>query len=134
MFNILNNLHMLAYIEVCRDTHTHTKGQNNCWIPKKWCKQVAQLLRRQYLEADDRFYQVYGISAQHWGIKIPTEWKESRKTFLISSTNIFLSTLGPQQISLLKGMWAGCPWLTPIILATQEAEIRKIMVWSQPDK
>jgi hypothetical protein len=23
-------------------------------------------------------------------------------------------------------------WLTPVILATQEAEIRRIMVWSQP--
>jgi hypothetical protein len=27
---------------------------------------------------------------------------------------------------------AGCQWLTPIILATQEAEIRKMMVQSQP--
>jgi hypothetical protein len=27
---------------------------------------------------------------------------------------------------------AGCWWLTPVILATQEAEIRGITVWSQP--
>jgi hypothetical protein len=27
---------------------------------------------------------------------------------------------------------AGCQWLTPIILATQEAEIRRIVVQSQP--
>jgi hypothetical protein len=31
-----------------------------------------------------------------------------------------------------KSFWAGCWWLTPIILATQEAEIRRISVWSQP--
>jgi hypothetical protein len=27
---------------------------------------------------------------------------------------------------------ARCQWLTSVILATQEAEIRRIMVWSQP--
>jgi hypothetical protein len=27
---------------------------------------------------------------------------------------------------------AGCPWLTLVILATQEAEIRKISIGSQP--
>jgi hypothetical protein len=27
---------------------------------------------------------------------------------------------------------AGCQWLTPVILATQEAEIRRITVGSQP--
>jgi hypothetical protein len=29
---------------------------------------------------------------------------------------------------------AGLWWLTPVILARQEAEIRRIMVWSQPGK
>jgi hypothetical protein len=29
---------------------------------------------------------------------------------------------------------AGCQWLTSVILATQEAEIRRIMVRSQPGK
>jgi hypothetical protein len=32
------------------------------------------------------------------------------------------------------GHLAGCQWLTPVILATQEAEIRKIEIWSQPRK
>jgi hypothetical protein len=32
----------------------------------------------------------------------------------------------------VKNKEAGCWWLTPIILATQEAEIRRIMVGSQP--
>jgi hypothetical protein len=27
---------------------------------------------------------------------------------------------------------AGCQWLTPVILATQEADIRRIIVQSQP--
>jgi hypothetical protein len=29
---------------------------------------------------------------------------------------------------------AGCQWLTPVILATQEAEIRRIMVGSKPEQ
>jgi hypothetical protein len=32
---------------------------------------------------------------------------------------------------LLKGRRTGCWWLTPVILATQEAEIRRIVVPSQ---
>jgi hypothetical protein len=33
----------------------------------------------------------------------------------------------------IQEVWeAGCWWLTPAILATREAEIRKIMVQSQP--
>jgi hypothetical protein len=31
-------------------------------------------------------------------------------------------------------MSARCQWLTPVILATQEAEIRRIVVGSQPRK
>jgi hypothetical protein len=31
-----------------------------------------------------------------------------------------------------KKLEAGCQWLTPVILATQEAEIRRIMVCRQP--
>jgi hypothetical protein len=31
-----------------------------------------------------------------------------------------------------KQLWAGCPKLMPIILATEEAEIRRIVVRSQP--
>jgi hypothetical protein len=29
---------------------------------------------------------------------------------------------------------AGCWWLTPVILATQGAEIRRVVVQSQPEK
>jgi hypothetical protein len=32
----------------------------------------------------------------------------------------------------LSSYWPGAGWLTPIIQATQEAEIRRIMVQSQP--
>jgi hypothetical protein len=39
----------------------------------------------------------------------------------------------PANINKLKGkISAGCQWLTPVILATQEAGIRKISVQSQP--
>jgi hypothetical protein len=34
--------------------------------------------------------------------------------------------------SLQKVLEAGCRWLTPVSLATQEAEIRMIVVQSQP--
>jgi hypothetical protein len=33
--------------------------------------------------------------------------------------------------ALISGLQAGCWWLTPIIVATQEAEIRRIAVQSQ---
>jgi hypothetical protein len=33
----------------------------------------------------------------------------------------------------LKNGGSCCPWLTPVILATQEAEIRRITVESQPE-
>jgi hypothetical protein len=35
-------------------------------------------------------------------------------------------------ISLRKEKKSGHPWLTPVMLATQEAEIRRIVVQSQP--
>jgi hypothetical protein len=34
--------------------------------------------------------------------------------------------------SYLRGFLAGCQWLTPVILATQDTEIRRIVVQSQP--
>jgi hypothetical protein len=33
-----------------------------------------------------------------------------------------------------KDFWVGCQWLIPVILATQEAEIRRISVRSQPEQ
>jgi hypothetical protein len=41
---------------------------------------------------------------------------------------------GIVQINLKKktGCVARCQWLTPVILATQEAEIRRIVIRSQP--
>jgi hypothetical protein len=36
------------------------------------------------------------------------------------------------KLILNSALTALCRWLTPIILATQEAEIRRIMVQSQP--
>jgi hypothetical protein len=38
----------------------------------------------------------------------------------------------PEKIALKKGKVAGSSWLTPVILATQKAELRRIMVQSQP--
>jgi hypothetical protein len=35
-------------------------------------------------------------------------------------------------LALNKIVIAGCQWLRPVTLATQEAEIRRIMVQSQP--
>jgi hypothetical protein len=53
-------------------------------------------------------------------------WKEK-----IRQLYSFCSTKG-----LRPSVWsketARCWWLTPVILATQEAEIRRIAVWSQP--
>jgi hypothetical protein len=37
-----------------------------------------------------------------------------------------------QQLPSLSPSLAGRRWLTSVILATQEAEIRRISVWSQP--
>jgi hypothetical protein len=36
----------------------------------------------------------------------------------------------PVKYGFLKQAIAGCQWITPVILATQEAEIRRIMVQS----
>jgi hypothetical protein len=43
------------------------------------------------------------------------------------------SNSAPQKINN-KNFLAGCQWLTPIILVTQETEIRKIAVQSQVGK
>jgi hypothetical protein len=42
------------------------------------------------------------------------------------------STIILIKISIKKHLWAKCRWLTLVILATQEAGIRRIKVWSQP--
>jgi hypothetical protein len=47
------------------------------------------------------------------------KWLTHRKTFY-------------NQYNKLEGRGAGHQWLTPVILATQEAEIRRIMPQSQP--
>jgi hypothetical protein len=39
-----------------------------------------------------------------------------------------------QRVTLHVPLWAGRQWLTPVILATQKAEIRRIEVRSQPRK
>jgi hypothetical protein len=44
----------------------------------------------------------------------------------------FFSTIGELIGSSKKPVLAGCRWLTPVILATQKAEIRQTVVLSQP--
>jgi hypothetical protein len=44
----------------------------------------------------------------------------------------FEASLGYIVNTCLKKEKVGCRWLTPVILATQEAEIRRIRVRSQP--
>jgi hypothetical protein len=41
-------------------------------------------------------------------------------------------TLKLVEVILRRGMGAKCQWLVPVILATQEAEIRRIAVQRQP--
>jgi hypothetical protein len=43
-----------------------------------------------------------------------------------------LSTFSEVSFLLQMMVSAGCQWLTPVILATQEAEIRRIVVQGQP--
>jgi hypothetical protein len=44
------------------------------------------------------------------------------------SKNVFRGTKSDPSFENLAGLW----WLTPVILATQKAQIRRIMVHSQP--
>jgi hypothetical protein len=43
-----------------------------------------------------------------------------------------LTPLAIKEIQIKNTLGAGCQWLRPVILATQEAEIRRIAVQSQP--
>jgi hypothetical protein len=52
------------------------------------------------------------------------------KIFSYIHTNVLGSNSTP--FDRLFRLLAGHRWLTPVILATQEAEIRRIKVWSQP--
>jgi hypothetical protein len=54
--------------------------------------------------------------------------KEWRFTALSAQHTISATSQYPLQ----KGKATGCLWLTPAILATQEAEIRRVTVQSQP--
>jgi hypothetical protein len=45
---------------------------------------------------------------------------------------VFLEQTGINKLTKLCFIRAGLRWLTPIILVTQEAEISRIMVLSQP--
>jgi hypothetical protein len=50
------------------------------------------------------------------------------------SHHTWLRRLWNSAAPLQDGKYARHRWLTPIILATQEAEIRRIVVWSQPEQ
>jgi hypothetical protein len=57
------------------------------------------------------------------------KWDKTNVVYMPASTISILKTYGPR-----SNFCAGRQWLTPIILAIQEAEIRRIMVPSQTDK
>jgi hypothetical protein len=62
-----------------------------------------------------------------------TKHSSSKRNILslsLLSTNFSIRTLGG--LVEIEAWLAGCQWLTPIILATQEAEISRIKVQSQP--
>jgi hypothetical protein len=53
-------------------------------------------------------------------------------TSLLVNHIYFSQFLRNIKLLLKKLLWAGCWWLTLIILATKGTEIRRIVVWSQP--
>jgi hypothetical protein len=60
--------------------------------------------------------------------------KERPKRTFPNKSTIFLTKTLVSPFYNRKNQRAGCWWLTPVILATQEVEIRRIMVRSQPGK
>jgi hypothetical protein len=61
-----------------------------------------------------------------------TRPRSHRRAYLVTSERYKLRNTHQLVIRGKKHPGAACPWLTPVILATEEAEIRRIAVRSQP--